>query len=58
MANSFSGNINYYKSHGLPNFKTCKYIKNQKSKILTTPILSFIYIEENKKKGLPGMMIR
>ena len=30
--------------------KMCKSIKNWKSKICTTPIFSFIYIEESKKK--------
>ena len=30
--------------------KTCKYIKNRKSKMCTKPILSSIYIEESNKK--------
>ena len=30
--------------------KTCKFMKNRKSKICTKPILSSIYIEESKKK--------
>ena len=30
-------------------FRTCKSIKNRKSKIFTKPILSSIYVEENKK---------
>ena len=29
--------------------KTCKSIKNRKSKIFTKPIVSCIYIEESKK---------
>ena len=30
--------------------KTCKSIKNRKSKVCTKPILSSTYIEESKKK--------
>ena len=30
--------------------RTCKSIKNQKSKICTEPLLSSTYIEESKKK--------
>ena len=32
--------------------KTCKSIKNWKSKICTKPIFSSIYVEESKKKTL------
>ena len=34
----------------LDHLKTCKSIKNRKSKIFTKPILSSVYLEENNKE--------